>query len=403
MKLFKSLLVAPAALGLLSPITASASEVNLNGISNYSDVDSIEFANSFNNEDNSIESPLLAGGEGLVSGSSYDGGFSETTTASFSVDFLLGAEEGKGIVAATQTDGDEAVQFDYSFQIDLNTSFTGEDSLDISIDAGNLGASGSTSADSPNNEFDPNDTDDKLTVDGIAYTFPVGDELTVFVGTDSDGSALFTTACVYGTPSDTLDDCGNVNAGITGGGVAAGASYDVGNGFSAAFGIQATESGILTDETMDDAYAFNAAYIADNYGVSITYANVEDGTATGNNDDTFTALNGYIAFEGYPTLSAGVEYGNDDGSTDDFDDQTMAYFVGATYPVGAGELGVGYGTHNLNDGMKENTDDELMFEAYYSYSVNDSMTVTPLVYTKEQKSAAKPDLTGVMVKTSFSF
>ena len=34
MKLFKSLLVAPAALGLLAPISASASEVNLNDISN---------------------------------------------------------------------------------------------------------------------------------------------------------------------------------------------------------------------------------------------------------------------------------------------------------------------------------------------------------------------------------
>jgi len=404
MKLFKSLLVAPAALGLLAPITASASEVNLNGISNYSDVDSIEFANSFNNEDDSSESPLLAGGEGLVSGSSYDGGFSETTTASFSADFLLGAEEGKGITAVGQTDGDEAVEFNYSFQIDLSTSFTGEDSLDISLDAGDLGATDALSAASPNNEFDPNNTADKLTVDGIAYTFPVGDDLTVFVGSDSDGSSLFTTACVYGTPSDTLDDCGNVNAGITGGGVAAGASYDVGNGFSAAFGIQATESGLLTDETMDDAYAFNAAYIADNYGVSVTYANVEDGeNATGNNDDTYTALNGYIAFEGYPTLSAGIEYGNDDSSTDDFDDQTTAYFLGATYPVGDGELGVGYGTHNLNNGMKENTDDELMFEAYYSYPLNDGMTITPLIYTKEQKAAAKEDLTGVMVKTSFSF
>ena len=46
MKLFKSLLVAPAALGLLAPISASASEVNLNDISNYSDVESIDFANS---------------------------------------------------------------------------------------------------------------------------------------------------------------------------------------------------------------------------------------------------------------------------------------------------------------------------------------------------------------------
>ena len=74
MKLFKSLLVAPAALGLLAPISASASEVNLNDISNYSDVESIDFANSFDNE--AKEETLIAGGEGLVE--SYDGGFSET-------------------------------------------------------------------------------------------------------------------------------------------------------------------------------------------------------------------------------------------------------------------------------------------------------------------------------------
>ena len=401
MKLFKSLLVAPAALGLLSPITASASEVNLNGISNYSDVDSIEFANSFNNEDDSSESPLLAGGEGLVSGSSYDGGFSETTTASFSVDFLLGAEEGKGITAVGQTDGDEAVEFNYSFQIDLSTSFTGEDSLDISLDAGDLGATDALSAASPNNEFDPNNTADKLTVDGIAYTFPVGDDLTVFVGDNTDGSMLFTTACVYGTPSDTLDDCGVPNAGITGGGVAAGASYDVGNGFTVAAGIQSTESGLLTDESVTDSYAFNAAYIADNYGISLTYANVED--ETGVTEDTYTGINGYVAFEGYPTLSAGVEYGDDESSTDDWTDQFMSYVIGSTYPLGAGELGIGYGTHSLNDGHLENTDDEIMIEAYYSYPLNDGMTITPLVYSKEQLTAGQEDLTGVMVKTSFSF
>ena len=401
MKLFKSLLVAPAALGLLAPITASASEVNLNGISNYSDVDSIEFANSFNNEDDSIESPLLAGGEGLVSGSSYDGGFSETTTASFSVDFLLGAEQGKGIATATPTDGDEAVEFNYSFQIDLNTSFTGEDSLDISIDGGDLGATDALSAASPNNEFDPNNTADALVLDGVSYTFPLGDDFTVFVGDNTDGSMLFTTACVYGTPSDTLDDCGVPNAGITGGGVAAGASYDVGNGFTVAAGIQSTESGLLTDESVTDSYAFNAAYIADNYGISLTYANVEDGT--GVTEDTYTGINGYVAFEGYPTLSAGVEYGDDDSSTDDWNDQFMSYFIGSTYPLGAGELGIGYGTHSLNDGHLENTDDEIMIEAYYSYPLNDGMTITPLVYSKEQLTAGQEDLTGVMVKTSFSF
>ena len=37
MKLFKSLLVAPATLGLLGPLSATATEINFNAISNYSD------------------------------------------------------------------------------------------------------------------------------------------------------------------------------------------------------------------------------------------------------------------------------------------------------------------------------------------------------------------------------
>ena len=126
MKLFQRLLVAPAALGLISPIAANATEINLNEISNYSDVESIEsieLVNSFDSDEPN-KSLLLAGGEGLADTDSYDGGFSETTTASFSVDFGIGAVDGKD-VTTTATDGDEDLQAAYSFQIDLNTSFTG--------------------------------------------------------------------------------------------------------------------------------------------------------------------------------------------------------------------------------------------------------------------------------------
>ena len=74
MKLFKSLLVAPATLGLLVPMAANAAEVNLNEIANYSDVESIDFANSFVSDDSDKES-LLAGGEGLVEDQGYDWSF----------------------------------------------------------------------------------------------------------------------------------------------------------------------------------------------------------------------------------------------------------------------------------------------------------------------------------------
>ena len=385
MKLFQRMLVAPAALGLFSPLAANATEINLNEIANYSDVESFEFANSFDNNQ-LTKTPLLAGGEGLVDSQSFDGSFSETTTASFSADFAIGSVDGKGISTGV-TDGDEDIQAVYGFQIDLNTSFTGEDSLDISIDAGNGASTG------PLAEFDLNGGSDALTVDGVSYTFPLG-SMTAIVGDNTDGSALFTTACAYGGPSNTLDDCGNVNAGITNGGVAAGASFDFDNGFTAAVGYAGPETGIMTDES-DDAYGANVAYTADNYGISLTYGVLE----VGSNENTYTALNAYYSLDNGISISGGYEFG-DIGGAASTADESINYFVGVSGEVGPGELGAALGT---SGGQIEGQDEELMYEAYYSYPVNDGMTITPLVYVKEQATAGTPDQTGIMVKTSFSF
>ena len=120
--------------------------------------------------------------------------------------------------------------------------------------------------------------------------------MTVIVGDNTDGSALFTTACAYGGPSNTLDDCGNVNAGITNGGVAAGASYDFGNGFTAAIGYAGPETGIMTDESLD-AYGANVAYSADNYGISMTYGVIESNAIATGEENTYTALNAYYVFD----------------------------------------------------------------------------------------------------------
>jgi len=398
MKLFQHLLVAPAALGLISPIAANATEVNLNEISNYSDVESIELANSFDN-DQPNKSLLLAGGEGLADTDSYDGGFSETTTASFSVDFAIGAVDGSGITT-TKTDGTEQINATYGFQIDLNTSFTGEDSLDISLDAGNdNGTLTEFDLNGPATVSGSNTASDALTVDGISYTFPLG-SATAFVGDNTDGSMLFTTACAYGGPSNTLDDCANVTAGITGGGLSVGAAYDFDNGFTTAFGAQFSETGVATDET-NDSYALNAAYTADSYGVSITYANVEDG----NDNDTYTAFNGYYSFDNGVNVSAGYEIGDLDNAAANVD-ETEAYFVGINGEVGPGELGAALGTYGkMTETATLGMPDRMMYEIYYSYAVNDGMTITPLIYTVEADPAdtTDQDETGIMVKTSFSF
>jgi hypothetical protein len=372
MKLFKSLLVAPATLGLLAPMSATANEVTIN---DFNPAEELAITNS---RVDGLEARL----------NNFEAGsFSETTTASFSTDFAIGSVDGLDATTALP-DGNQTLQAVYGFQIDLNTSFTGEDSLDIAIDAGNGASTG------PLGEFDLNGGSDALTVDGVSYTFPIGG-VTAIVGDNTDGSALFTTACVYGGPSNTLDDCGNVNAGITNGGAMAGASYDFGNGFSAALGYAGNEADIMTKEGMD-AYGANVAYSGDNYGLSVTYGLLE---TSATNESTYTALNGYYSFDNGINISAGYELGDIGGAAASAD-ESVNYFVGVNGEVGAGELGAAIGT---SGGQIEGEEEELMYEAYYSYPINDGMTITPLIYIKEQAATTTPDQTGVMVKTSFSF
>jgi len=392
MKLFKSLLVAPATLGLLAPMAVSANELNLTEVSGYSSSEEVQNISEFYPKELAITNSRVDGLEARIN-EVEAGSFSETTTASFSADFYVGAENDDD--GSAHSDEDDSIQAGYSFQIDLNTSFTGEDSLDISIDAGNAVGSGYA-------EFDGNGavtdsagdtTTDVLNVDGVSYTFPVGGA-TVMVGDNTDGSALFTTACVYGGPSNTLDDCGNVNAGITNGGAMVGASYDFGNGFTAAVGYAGPESAIMTEESKD-AYGINGSYTGENYGVSLTYGLIE---TSATKEDTYTAVNGYYTPEGFPSISAGYEVG-DIGAAANSADENISFFLGLTWDeVGPGSAGVA-----LGHSTREDKDEEYMYEAYYSYPVNDGMTITPLVYVKENSTSGADDTTGVMVKTSFSF
>ena len=365
MKLFKSLLVAPATLGLLAPLSATANEVTIN------DFNPAEELAVTNSRVDGLEARL----NNVEAGS-----FSETTTASFTTEFYLGSEDTEDGVA------DDSVMGTYSFQIDLNTSFTGEDSLDISLDAGSAAGAGYA-------EFDANNTGDFLKVDGVSYTFPLGGA-TVFVGDNTDGSMLFTTACVYGGPSNTLDDCGNVNAGITGGAISAGASYDFGNGFTVASGLQTSQE-VLTEESLDGV-ALNAAYTGESYGLSVTYSSVETSSTE---EDTAVALNAYYTPEGLPSISVGYET-VDLGGELSTKDEKESFFAGLTWDeVGPGSLGVAAGYSNIIEG----SDEEYQYEAYYEYPVNDGMTITPLVFVKEVAAAGKDDTTGMMVKTTFSF
>ena len=258
MKFFQQLLVAPAALGLLAPLSVSASEINLDAISKYSE-DNLEIdGNLF--KQNTPNKTLLSGGEGLVDSGDFTGGFSETTTASFGVDFLVGAVDGSSV--------SEKTEFAYQMGIGLETSFTGEDSLSATIDIGNATAANPLSGTTGMN-FDG--TTDALKLDGLTYTFPLGGA-TVMVGDNTDVSAVYTGACAYNAFTDYMGNCGTGNSvGLGGKGVTAAMSYAFDGGFSIAGGISSTESGILT-KVENDAFGIEAAYTADSYGISVAYS-----------------------------------------------------------------------------------------------------------------------------------
>ena len=374
MKLFKSLLVAPATLGLLAPLTTFASEANVGEISKYSNIEGIELSNLIFN-DGSNDANLIAGGEGLVEDFSPAGGFSETTTASFSVDAAIGAIDGD-----TST---EAVTAYYGFNIGLSTSFTGEDSLDIAIDSG---------SDSLPTAADPFafDTGAALSVDGVTYSFPVGG-ISMVTGFDTDISAAFTGACSYSAFSDYMSNCGTGNSiGVGGNGVTATGSYAFDSGFSVAAGLSATGDssvGVLTDAGTD-TYGIEAAYTADSWGLAVAYVSTDNAAA---DETTLWGINGTYSFD-LASVSVGYETSETSGT------DSSGYFVGLTFPeVGPGSVSVGAATAgNFADDATE----YMIYEASYSYPVNDGITVSPGVIIQE---TAGDDLTAIFVKSSFAF
>jgi len=355
MKLFKSLLVAPASLGLLAPMAVTANEVTIN------DFNAAEEIAVTNSRVDGLEARF----------NNFEAGsFSETTVASFSVDAVLGAIDGST---------SETTSLDYQFNIGLSTSFTGEDSLDIAIDSGNT----TQSALGGVMGFDSNNA---LVVDGVTYSFPVGGA-TMVVGDATDISTTFTGACLYSSFTDyTPDDCGTGNSlGAGNKGVTASIGYAFDNGFSVAGGISSPENEIVGKTA--DLYGLNAAYSADSYGLALAYVTDDGGPGT---ETTTWGFQGYYSFD-LADLSVGYE-SQESGGTD-----KTGYFVGLTFSdVGPGSVNVAAATNGL---FTSSQDEKLVYEASYSYPVNDGMTITPGVFIVEDTT----DDTGVAVKASFAF
>ena len=120
----------------------------------------------------------------------------------------------------------------------------------------------------------------------------------------------------------------------------------------------------------------------------VAYVYDDLGTAT---ETTSWGINGTYSFD-LASLSVGYETQETSGT------DSTGYFVGLTFPeVGPGSVSVGAATAgNFADDATE----YMIYEAAYSYPVNDGITVTPGVIIQE---TAGDDLTAIFVKSSFAF
>ena len=426
MKLFQRLLVAPTALGLLAPLTANANEVNLNGISTYSD-EGIEInSNTFSNP--STTNSLLAGGEGLVESQDYDhtGSFSETTTLDGKAIFSLGAVD---YSKATET-ATEAAQAKYTYQMNLNTSFTGDDNLYVRIKTGNH-TDWSVSKTYGTYLKSGNGNGDVLKVDKIWYEFPVGDKSTVWVGPKIENYYMHaTTPSIYQpvTKQFTLGGNGWAYGASTSEG--AGWAYKADNGFavSSNFTTKSNSSkkdadgdyyntGLLTNESKT-AWATQVGYTTDRYSASVianiktngwsdSYYNSGDVNGDGNGNSTSIGLRGWwrpeSAGTATPSISLGFDTTEHDGATSS-KSNSSAWFAGLNWQdmfQADDKIGIAFGGPTVNE---SETFDPFAYELYYSFKPNDSVTVTPAIFGgTDRNGSSGGDATGVVLETTFKF
>ena len=374
MKLFKRSLLAPAVLGLLTPISVAANEVN---ISDFSSSEQIDISNSL---ENGLETRM----------NNFEaGGFSETTTMSGSASFQIGAVEQSAIT--------EAVTATYSYDIDLNTSFTGDDNFYVGIETGNSSSFVDFNLDSSG------DGSDELSVTSMYYQFPLAN-WNIAVGPKLDSDDLMPTktsaysdsfffGSQYGLASNYFASQG------TGAGVAAAKTFDNGlNASASIIGTGASTNGLLTAESID-VTTLSLGYDADNYGGGIVYQDSDSACTLAGNfvTDICNVLGVSSIFdEGYTTTTFGAYYSPNEKTTLSVTssiidseiaglsiDRMADYQFAFDRELGNGTLSASYKTFpfyrvpDLNVTTIRNDDLGSFIEVYYSIDVNDSLTITP--------------------------
>ncbi len=428
MKLFQQMLVAGASLSLLAPVASQASDiVNIEEMDSYarsqsnsSRIDSKTFINEVSEDIAKLKGRV----DGLeVKQKEFEaGGFSDTTTMDGKVIFDVGAVD-YSLDSETKT---EATNFGYSYTANLNTSFTGDDNLYIRIKTGNhgswmkdktyggyLGSVGKNSG--------------ALTVDKIWYEFPVGDNNTVWVGPKIENYYMHATApSIYKPITKQFSLGGNGEAYGASTDTGAGWAYKGDNGFAISSNIgtksktttSGTDTGLLTDESKT-SWATQVGFTKSQWSTSVLlnqktngwsdtyYHSLQHGPSSSTGNFTSVGLRGWWrpleTGSATPSISLGYDSTTYDGAPA-ASDSSDAWFAGLTWQdtfQADDKIGVAFGQPTTNE---DETTDPFAYELYYSYMLNDSVSVTPTVFGgTDRNGTAGGDVFGALVQTTFKF
>ena len=371
------------------------------------------------------------------------GGFTDTTTMTGSAVFAINNIDGADEISLRET-----TQTMYQYTMNLNTSFTGDDNLYVRLRTGNGGPNFGTKTAA----YHPNrysGTKDVLAVDKIWYQFPMGDDFTAWVAPKVENYYMYAAVpSIYQPGAQKAFKLGG-NSAAFGASTATGAGvkYQVGDS-PWAFSTNIVSKGARGSEGKNDFLGNSdtskwdtmVAYTKPQWHASVTVSQQHNGW------DSFS----YYATTKAKTLNnASMVDGSDDGQNKP---NGLAYAF-RTYwrPAESGtitpEVTVGYDTLTINNNGTGNVKkansymiglnwkdmfraddtigvafgaplratslegdgdpndvDATMWEIYYSFKPNDSVTVIPAVFGgSDIVSDTEDDISGVMVTTKFKF
>ena len=434
------MLVAGAAVSLIAPLAAQASDVNIEGMNSYSNskkasqrFDSKSFVNEIS-EDLAILKGRVDGLEAQQNNFEA-GSFSETTTFDGKAHFVIGAIDG-----GNEIGGNEKLSNAYVYQMNLNTSFTGDDNLYVRLKAGE--GWGTLTPVKNVYHIEAKETTSALNVDKMWYTFPIGDQFEATVGPLIENYyMLAATPSVYkpgalkgfklGGHSSAFGASTSTGAGL---------KYTADNGFAASTTFNSkgakTSSGLFTDQDQNKLNTM-LAYTADNYHVSATYSmqngwnswsyystkDLASGASNVGWDANSTnittqadalALRAWWRPEETGTATPSVSVGWDTISFSKHGNnitEGSGYFVGLNWSdmfQAEDKIGIGFGqpmkATKAEAGTTLSEVDPFLWEVYYSFRPNDSIEVTPAIFggTDVYETTAD-DIFGAVLTTTFKF